>query len=233
MRILIPVTLLALLIISRQANHSPIVKIEAPANNAVLTINRGLTSGLTSGHSYQIQVTDQEDGDTRYDEINTKEVILELAYLAAEPANSTKPTSSARAPALDIMAANSCFNCHQFNAQSLGPSFFEIAKRYPATVANSDTLINRIRNGSSGIWGRAEKMPSHPELSATAIRSTVRWIFQNAARPGRAWYVGATGLLHFDKPGAYSLTATYTDHGTKDQPARRLTGSDRIIVSVR
>src|SRR5580692_9371942 len=105
MRILIPVTLLALLIISRQANHSPIVKIEAPANNAVLTINRG----LTSGHSYQIQVTDQEDGDTRYDEINTKEVILELAYLAAEPANSTKPTSSARAPALDIMAANSCF----------------------------------------------------------------------------------------------------------------------------
>ena len=225
MRILIPATLLALFVIPRQANHSPIVKIEAPANNATLTISSGL--------SYQIQVTDQEDGDTRYDEINTKEVILEQAYLAAEPGNPTKPASPARAPALDIMAANSCFNCHQFNAQSLGPSFFEIAKRYPATVANTDTLINRIRNGSSGIWGRTEKMPSHPELSATAIRSTVRWIFQNAARPGRAWYVGATGLLHFDKPGAYSLTATYTDHGTKDQPTRRLTGSDRIIVSVR
>src|SRR5580658_6244596 len=110
MRILIPATLLALFVIPRQANHSPIVKIEAPANNATLTISSGL--------SYQIQVTDQEDGDTRYDEINTKEVILEQAYLAAEPGNPTKPASPARAPALDIMAANSCFNCHQFNAQS-------------------------------------------------------------------------------------------------------------------
>jgi len=231
MRILVPAALLTLFVIPRQANHSPIVKIESPTNNAVLTINSGLT--------YQIQVTDQEDGDSRYDEINTKEVILEVAYLAAnptdltKPANPAKPTNHARTPALDIMAANNCFNCHQFNAQSLGPSFFEIAKRYPATVANTDTLINRIRNGSAGIWGRTEKMPSHPELSATAIRSTVRWIFQNAARPDRAWYIGTTGLLHFSKSGAYTLTATYTDHGTKDQPAHRLTGADRIIVSVR
>jgi cytochrome c len=228
MRILNVAALLALFLTPLQTNHPPTVKIGSPANNAVLTINSGQNSGLT----YQIQVTDQEDGDSRYDEINTKEVILELAYLAAKPTNPANLTSPTRSPALDIMAANNCFNCHQFNAQSLGPSFFEIAKRYPATVANTETLINRIRNGSAGIWGRTEKMPSHPELSATAIRSTIRWIFQNAARPDRAWYIGTTGLLHFSKPGAYTLTATYTDHGTKDQPTQRLTGADRIIVSV-
>src|SRR5579863_2676918 len=197
--------LFALIVSPHQTNHPPSVKITSPAPNAVLSTSTSLV--------YQVQVTDPEDGDSRYDEINTKEVILELAGPAVKPAS---PASPARTPALDIMAANNCFNCHQFNAQALGPSFFEIAKRYPPTVANTDTLISRIRNGSSGIWGRTEKMPSHPELSAAAIRSTVRWIFQNAARDDHAWYVGATGLLHFDRPGTYSLTATYTDHGTKD-----------------
>ncbi len=224
--------LLALIISPHQTNHPPSVKIESPANNATLTINSGLT--------YQVQVTDPEDGDSRYDEINIKEVILELAGPATKPAGPTTsavkpagPTIPVRAPALDIMAANNCFNCHQFNARSLGPSFFEIAKRYSATTANTDTLISRIRNGSSGIWGRVEKMPSHPELSAAAIRSTVQWIFRNATRSDRAWYIGTTGLLNFKKPGAYTLTATYTDHGTKDQPANHLTGTDRIIVTVK
>jgi|SRR5580658_3605642 cytochrome c len=226
--IALPAALFALFVTPGQTNHAPTVKIESPANNATLALNTPIT--------YQIQVTDPEDGDSRYDEINTKEVILELAYPAAKSANApqpARPTNPARPPALDIMATNNCFNCHQFNAQSLGPSFFEIAKRYPATAANTDTLISRIRNGSSGIWGRIEKMPSHPELSPAAIRSAVRWIFQNAVRPDRAWYVGTTGLLHFTRPGTYTLTATYTDHGTKDQPAQHLTGSDRITLTVK
>ena len=217
MKILIP-ALLALFVPPRLDNHPPTVKIESPANNAILSVNSGLT--------YQIQVTDQEDGDSRYDEINTKEVILELAYPGI------RPTSPARPPALDIMATNNCFNCHEFNARSLGPSFSDIAKRYTLTAANSDTLISRIKNGSSNIWGRTEKMPSHPELSAADIRSTVRWILRNATRNDRTWRIGATGLLRFDKPGTYTLIATYTDHGTKDQPTPRLSGSDRINIIV-
>ncbi|HET6256706.1 MAG TPA: c-type cytochrome [Puia sp.] len=202
-----------------QTNHAPTVRIESPANNSVLNINTPIT--------YQVHVTDPEDGDSRYDEINPKEVIVELAtsHSPAAPADS----------ALTIMATNNCFNCHQFNSQSLGPSFFDIAKRYPLTADNTDTLINRIRSGSSGVWGRTEKMPSHPELSTAAIRSTVRWILRSAARPDRAWYSGASGILHFpsNRPGTYTLTATYTDHGTKDQPTVRLKGSDRILINVR
>jgi cytochrome c len=204
-----------------QTNHPPIVKIEAPANNAVLDINTPIT--------WQVHIADPEDGDSRYDEINTKEVLLEVARL--KPGTKVPFTNSD--PALNIMAANNCFNCHQFNAKSLGPSFFDIAKRYPATAASTDTLIRRIKDGSSGIWPGTEKMPSHPDLSLTAIRSTVHWILQSAARPDRAWYFGTTGLLHFNQPGTYTLTATYTDHGTKDQPTIRLTGTDRIVVSVK
>lgn len=207
-----------------QTNHPPMVKIESPVNNAVLDRNIPVT--------YQVQVTDPEDGDSRYDEINTKEVFLEVAFL--KPGAKIVKTPSLD-PALLIMAGNNCFNCHQFNAKSLGPSFFEIARHYPATPAYVDTLTRRIREGSSGIWGRVEKMPSHPELSAADIRSTVNWILNSASRPDRAWYFGTTGILHFpsNRPGRYLLTAAYTDHGTKDQASQRLTGTDRITLLVK
>jgi cytochrome c len=140
------------------------------------------------------------------------------------------------------MATNNCFNCHQFNARSLGPSFFDVAIRYPFTAANTDTLTRRIKDGSSGIWGRIEKMPSHPELNAAAIRATVRWILQSAAKPDRAWFFGTTGVLHLpaNRPGTYTLTAFYTDHGPKDpgnaasggkRPPPGLTGADRITIT--
>jgi cytochrome c len=237
-----------------QTNHPPTVKIESPTNNAVLDINTPIT--------YQVHVTDPEDGDSRYDEINTKEVILELAWIKpgskippTDAANSATTGSATHSPttrsptthssaahslaaepsALDIMATNNCFNCHQFNAQSLGPSFFDIAKRYAPTAANTDTLTRRIKDGSSGIWPGTEKMPSHPELPPAAIRSTVRWILQSAARPDHAWFIGTTGILHFpsNRPGTYTFTASYTDHGTKDQPSSRLWAADRIVVRVK
>jgi cytochrome c len=213
-----------------QTNHPPTVKIESPANNAAFDINTPIT--------WQVHVTDPEDGDSRYDEINTKEVILELAWIKPgakiSPAGAA-PNSATQPSALDIMATNNCFNCHQFNARSLGPSFFEIAKRYPANAANIDTLIRRIKDGSSGIWPGTEKMPSHPELSLTAIRSTVHWILQSAASPDHAWYTGTTGILHFPSshPGTYTLTATYTDHGTNDQPSSHLKAGDRVILTVK
>jgi len=201
-----------------QPNHPPVVRIETPVRNAVISTG--------SSVAWQIEVSDPEDGDSRYDEINTREVIVELA--AGGSIGRGKIDS-----ALTIMAVNNCYNCHQFNARSLGPSFFEIAKRYPATKANMDTLVQRVKNGSSDIWGRIEKMPSHPELSVAAIRATVRWILHSAARPDHSWYFGTSGILHLDRPGAYTLTATYTDHGTKEEPSARLSGSDRIVVTVK
>lgn len=220
----LPIALFVLFALPLQTNHPPVVHIEAPARNAVISVGSSI--------SWQIQVSDPEDGDSRYDEINTKEVIVELA--AAVSGGRGGSVSPGKIDSvLTIMAVNNCYNCHQFNAKSLGPSFFEIARRYPATKSNTDTLVQRIKNGSSDVWGRVEKMPSHPELSVTAIRATIGWILRNAARQDRSWYFGTNGILHVEHPGAYTLTATYTDHGVKDQPAARLTGSDRIVLTVK
>jgi cytochrome c len=217
---------IAIFALCLQTNHPPVVKIGSPANQSHIAAGAQL--------SYEVQVTDQEDGDSRYDEIDTKAVLLELTRL--KPGARVPPPNAHAAtdPGLDIMAGNNCFNCHLFKGKALGPSFFDIATHYPTTTANIDTLVRRVGAGSSGIWPGSEKMPSHPELSAAAIRSTVQWILHNGAREDRSFFNGTTGLLRFpaDKPGTYILTASYTDHGLKDLPTPHLKGSDRVIVIV-
>src|SRR3954447_13799449 len=59
----------------KQQDHPPAVKITSPANN---------TFALGAQVHYYITVYDQEDGDSKYDEINQKEVLLEMKYLNDE-----------------------------------------------------------------------------------------------------------------------------------------------------
>lgn len=224
-------TFLLIIALAFQTNHPPMVKMESPSDHAVVAPGAQV--------SYSIHVSDQEDGDSRYDEINPKEVLLEVRRLQSGGAAGTEDAATSGRPSadagLDIMAGNNCFNCHLFKAKLLGPSFFDIATKYAATKAVIDTLTRRVRDGSAGVWGGSEKMPSHPELSVAAVRSTVQWILRNGARQDRTFYNGISGLLRFprNQPGTYSLIASYTDHGTKDQPGHRLKGIDRITVTVR
>jgi len=206
----------------QQENHPPLVKINSPKNNAVIAIGASV--------SYEIDVDDKEDGNSKYDEINNKEILLEVKLVKDRP-NPADKIVTPDLPALTIMRTSNCFNCHNFNGKSIGPSFYDISKRYPLNITNTDTLVKRIRMGSSEIWGK-EKMPAHPELTTQAIKTTVNWILKHAADPGTNYYIGATGIMRVNKGGLYRLTASYLDHGEKGAPGRqRLKGQDIIYIN--
>lgn len=208
----------------QQENHPPIIKIILPQNNSSFDREASVT--------YRISVSDKEDGESRFDEISTKEVLLEVRYLKSGKAVSPKAQNSA---GLNAIMTSNCVTCHGFNTKAMGPSFSDINKRYPATKANKDSLIKRIKEGSSGIWGK-EKMPAHSELSATDIKDIAHWIINNAADPSVNYYVGTEGYFRF-KPdaqkGTYQLTASYTDHGLKDIPGKKLRGQDVVMLSIK
>jgi cytochrome c len=210
-----------------QENHKPSVKILKPLDLAVFQAGTAV--------SYQISVADAEDGDSKYDEINAKEVVLEVKRITtgSRKHNAGKPEPMT-APGLSIMAVSNCFNCHNFNSKSIGPSFFGISKRYPPTKANTDTLIARIRNGSSGIWGK-EKMPSHPELSREQISAAVQWIMKNAAVRDISYYNGLSGIIQFtaNQKGTFLLSAGYTDHGIPGEHGKNLTGFDHLSIQMK
>ena len=202
-----------------QENQPPMVKIMTP--------KEGVLTGAGVQVHYMIGVTDKEDGDSKYEEINTKEVLMEVRYVKDEAGVQAvvKKGLKADAPGLVMLRRNNCFNCHNFDGTGIGPSFFDIGKRYPFTAANISQVAKRVREGSTGVWGKVS-MPTHPELQQQEAEDVVRWVLQHGAERDVNYYVGMDGIIKVKGKGAYVLTASYVDHGLKE-------GQDRVVVRVR
>lgn len=210
-----------------QENQAPLVRLIKPLANADI--------GLNSSLSYEISVSDKEDGNSKYDEISVKEVLLELRYFKDRGKASAFVAKGMQAdePGLAVIRTSNCFSCHNFNSKAMGPSFDEVQKKYPSTKANVDSLTKRIIAGSTGIWGK-EKMPSHPELTAQQVKSTVEWMLKNSNKADVNYFIGLNGLVpasYIKLQGTYVLTASYIDHGLKTEPGKqRLKGQDVMVL---
>jgi cytochrome c len=208
-----------------QQNSAPVVRIVNPKNRTV--VNGG------SPVNYSITVADKEDGDSKYDEINVKEVLLEVKHVS----DTTKLAAAVSEPVqndaagLAAIRTSNCFNCHNFNNKLIGPSFNDIGKKYASNAANNALLQKRILEGSTGVWGNVS-MPSHPELNKEQAANMVQWILKVAADANTDFYIGTNGSLQIpaNRKGAYLLTASYVDHGLENDNTLRLKGQDRIVV---
>jgi cytochrome c len=220
--LLLSLLLFSFINLKPQENNPPVVKIISPQNSSMYDSNAPVI--------YKIVVSDKEDGDSKFDEINAKEVLLEVRRLTKSKSAPNKGVQYD--PGLTVIMTSNCINCHNFNSKSIGPSFYEINKRYPITKTNTDTLIKRIREGSSGLWSGKEKMPTHHELTIPETKSAVQWILKNAADPNVNYYTGLEGFFQINPAtkGTYILTASYTDHGLKDVPGKRLRATDVVTI---
>ena len=209
----------------QQQNTAPVVKIINPKNKTVVS--------AAAPVNYSITVSDKEDGDSKYDEINVKEVLLKVQYISdtSTLASIINEPVQKDAPGLAAIRTSNCFSCHNFNNKLLGPSFNDIGKKYALTDANSALLQKHILEGSTGVWGNVT-MPSHPELNKEQAAIMVQWILQMAADANTEYYIGTTGTFQIpaNKKGAYVLTASYTDHGLENDASQRLKGEDKVVI---
>ena len=74
-----------------------------------------------------------------------------------------------------LIAYSDCYTCHKENEKSVGPSFRNIAKRYPANNAFIETLAQKVIVGGNGSWG-SPVMDSHPKLSFEHAKLMVAYI---------------------------------------------------------
>jgi cytochrome c len=218
-------------LIEQTPNHIPVVSISQPANHSVYTWNNQVP--------YAVDVSDTEDGDSKYQEIQSTEVLVRLKYTenAAQASAYLKQKKFNDTIGLMNMMVSNCFNCHGFKSKIAGPSFQDISRKYPNIPENREQLENHILTGSTGIWGK-EVMPTHPELKAETAQKMVQWILTYSNSPGLDYFVGLKGVLPLNKPrtnlhsGAFVVTAFYTDHGTVEHPDRRLTGAGQAVLKV-
>jgi len=79
------------------------------------------------------------------------------ATVPAEP----KP---AMEPGELLIVKSDCIGCHNKENKIIGPSYLDIAAKYPATAENIDLLASKIIKGGKGVWGTIPMTP-HTKIS--------------------------------------------------------------------
>jgi cytochrome c len=76
---------------------------------------------------------------------------------------------------LNLIAKSDCFTCHKLREKLIGPSYGDVANKYPNTPETIDTLSDRIIKGSQNVWSPVPMAP-HPAISKADAEKMVKYI---------------------------------------------------------
>ena len=74
-----------------------------------------------------------------------------------------------------LIEGSDCRTCHQDNAKVIGPSYADVAKKYPNTPENVKMLAEKVIKGGKGNWGEIPMTP-HPNVSQADAEAMVSYI---------------------------------------------------------
>lgn len=191
---------------------TPNVEITLPVHNETYTWG--------SQVRYSINVEDETDGESRYDEINSGEVFLEIEFISTLQDLETQKEEAGKLNnngGLTLIGRSSCFGCHADKSTMVGPSFSDISNRYKATelTTGRNIVTDHIQNGTIGNWGDIE-MPAYPDFTEEEVMAISEYILRQGAKENRWVMPGLEGVFRvMDQPdqsssGYYLLTASYT-----------------------
>lgn len=78
-----------------------------------------------------------------------------------------------------LAGSNGCLICHNASQKLVGPAFKAIAEKYQGQADAQKTLVNKVRSGGAGSWGKIP-MPAHPEATEAHLNTIVAWILKGA-----------------------------------------------------
>ncbi|HMH31956.1 MAG TPA: PKD domain-containing protein, partial [Puia sp.] len=82
----------------------------------------------------------------------------------------------ANAAGMALMMSLDCKSCHKADEKSIGPSYTDIAMKYPNNAKSTGHLTQKILAGGHGVWGDVN-MPPHANLSPADIKKILKWIY--------------------------------------------------------
>jgi len=75
----------------------------------------------------------------------------------------------------ELLKASGCMTCHSTAEKIVGPAFQSIAAKYAGQADAVDSLVQSVRNGSRGKWGRIP-MPPHASLADKDLKTMATWV---------------------------------------------------------
>lgn len=73
-----------------------------------------------------------------------------------------------------------CLFCHTLEAPLAGPPFRTVAKRYAGDAGAEARLVQKVKKGGVGVWGKDVPMPPNSTVKDEDIKTLVRWILAGA-----------------------------------------------------
>lgn len=179
---------------------------------------------------YQVLVRDHEDGTSDFDQAEEdgwhlieSQAPSRLFVEAISVANLSENVPDA--PGMTLIRKSDCLNCHATNRRLVGPSFVEIADKYRDQPHQLEKSVQRVRDGSTGVWGKIGMLP-HQQHTESEVMQMVEYVFSVTADKSNPTSQGFTNSLAIgDASGRLKLEATYTDLGRGEIPALIGTGS--------
>ncbi len=68
-----------------------------------------------------------------------------------------------------------CLSCHSINEKVVGPAYKLVADKYRGQSDAVSHLVQSVRNGSKGAWGRIP-MPANNSLAEAEVKTIVEWV---------------------------------------------------------
>lgn len=105
--------------------------------------------------------------------MNTRDRMLLAAALAA-----ASGASWAADPA-QISTQAGCAVCHAADKKLLGPSWKEVAARYKGNAGAMAVMTERVRKGSTGVWGKLPMAPTDAaKISDADLKTVLNWVLK-------------------------------------------------------
>ena len=99
-----------------------------------------------------------------------------------------------------------CKACHGINNESVGPDYTSVSEKYKNDPEAKSYLINKVRNGGSGVWGE-QIMPAHSHIDEKRVSQMVDFIL-SIANPNALSGLPASGkysIENTDDPEGFYL----------------------------
>ncbi|MEZ4776774.1 MAG: PQQ-dependent sugar dehydrogenase [Bacteroidia bacterium] len=171
---------------------------------------------------YEVSISDKEDGTIDAAKASVRLVYINDGNDLEVALGGTAPVSSSLqfVKGQQLIQSSDCKSCHDMEKHSVGPSYLEIAARYPSTEENISFLSGKIISGGNGNWGE-KIMAGHPQHTPEETKEMARYILSLGNKDIELPQKGDLSLNRHrpGEAGVYLLSASYTDQGANGIPA--------------
>ncbi|MFZ3087610.1 MAG: c-type cytochrome [Methylotenera sp.] len=98
-----------------------------------------------------------------------KTLLSGLLMLGFHAANAADPVET-------LAQKSGCLMCHSVQAAVVGPAYKDVAKKYKDDKSAEARLVEKVKVGGSGVWGKMPMPPNSPQVKDDDIKSIVKWI---------------------------------------------------------